>query len=178
MLPTNDQNEKSAFDNLFNEYFKPLCAYCENRFGFEIDDAKDVVHTCFLKLLESDAICFAKISRPYLYHVVTNQCLDLIRRGKLKMRHASYLQRTYTINDLTDNNKIAEYKELQDTINKSIAALPDQMRRVFELSRNEGLKYAEIATTLNISVNTVETQMVRAFSKLRRQLAAYLTVLW
>jgi RNA polymerase sigma-70 factor, ECF subfamily len=53
--------------------------------------------------------------------------------------------------------------------------LPEQMRRIFEMSRFEGLKYAQIAEQLNISVKTVETQISRALGKLREKLSAYLS---
>jgi RNA polymerase sigma-70 factor, ECF subfamily len=51
------------------------------------------------------------------------------------------------------------------------------MRRIFEMSRFEGLKYAQIAEQLNISVKTVETQMSRALVKLREKLATYLSTI-
>ncbi|MEJ7768701.1 MAG: sigma factor-like helix-turn-helix DNA-binding protein [Chitinophagaceae bacterium] len=48
------------------------------------------------------------------------------------------------------------------------------MKKIFELSRYNGLKYAEISSYLNISVKTVETQMSRALVKLRQKLFRYL----
>jgi RNA polymerase sigma-70 factor (ECF subfamily) len=56
-------------------------------------------------------------------------------------------------------------RELQN----SVAELPDQMRMIFTLSREKGLKYFEIANFLNISIKTVETQMSRALRRLRKE---------
>jgi hypothetical protein len=39
--------DEAALEALFKEQFKSLCAYCQSRFGFEIDEAKEVVHTSF-----------------------------------------------------------------------------------------------------------------------------------
>ena len=50
------------------------------------------------------------------------------------------------------------------------------MRKVFELSRYEGLKYAQIASLLNISVKTVEVHMSRALLKLKKRLVDYTVV--
>jgi RNA polymerase sigma-70 factor (ECF subfamily) len=52
------------------------------------------------------------------------------------------------------------------------------MRKIFELSRYQGLKYAQIAKELDISVKTVETQMSRALQKLREKLSGFFTLLW
>jgi RNA polymerase sigma-70 factor, ECF subfamily len=49
------------------------------------------------------------------------------------------------------------------------------MRKIFEMSRYEGLKYSQISSKLAISVKTVETQMSRALVKLRQKLSDYLT---
>jgi len=49
-----------------------------------------------------------------------------------------------------------------------------ERKKVFLLSRYEGLKYKEIAEKLNISVSTVENQMVKSLKYLRNELADYL----
>jgi len=59
-------------------------------------------------------------------------------------------------------------------IDSAVLDLPEGMRRIFQLSRFDGLKYAEIARQLNISVKTVETQRSRALIKLKEKLSRYL----
>ena len=88
------------------------------------------------------------------------------------------MKKYFTEANAGDEDQLAELKELQQDINKAIAELPDQMRRIFELSRYEGLKYTAIAQKLDISVKTVETQMSRALSKLREKLSSYLGLYW
>jgi RNA polymerase sigma-70 factor (ECF subfamily) len=67
-----------------------------------------------------------------------------------------------------------DLKQLRNAIDSAIAELPDQMRKIFELNRHDGLKYTEIAKHLNLSIKTVETQMSRALLKLRKKLAAFI----
>ena len=179
MLSANEQNKDKVFDELFREYFKPLCAYCQYKFGLDFDIAKDVVHSTFINLLESDFSSSSKLSsKAYLYRVAINICLDLKRREKIKQKQVEFFKKQAIDTGVENENISVELKELQNDINKAIAELPDQMRKVFELSRYEGLKYAEIARRLDISVKTVETQMSRALVKLRHKLAPYLGMLY
>lgn len=168
-------NENTFFDSLFQEYFKPLCAYCQYKFNLDVNESKDVVHTAFMKLFESD-FSFSTISsaKTYLYKIATNTCLDLMRHETVKQQHIRFIQKNFVENSVEDHHNVAELKELQKDINNAIAELPNQMREVFELSRYEGLKYTEIAERLGISVKTVEAQMYRALAKLKQKLATYL----
>jgi len=174
-----DQHENVVFDQLFNEHFKALCAFCQYRFGLDIDASKDVVHSGFIKLWESESVFNStQAARAYLYKVVSNNCIDLLRQEKTRSRYLQIIQKNFEENEIAESNKIAEFKELQDKVNIAITELPEQMREVFELSRYEGLKYSEIATRLGISVKTVETHMSRALQKMRDKLSSYLGIYW
>ncbi|MEO1098074.1 MAG: sigma-70 family RNA polymerase sigma factor, partial [Bacteroidota bacterium] len=65
-------------------------------------------------------------------------------------------------------------EELKKRIENAIEALPNDRRRIFKMSRDNGLKYKEIAAILGISIKTVETQMGRALKHLRNELSEYL----
>ncbi len=52
--------------------------------------------------------------------------------------------------------------------------MPEQRKKIFGMSRFEGLKYKEIAKQLNISPKTVENHMGIAIKFLREELKEYL----
>ena len=62
-------------------------------------------------------------------------------------------------------------------VRAAVEALPPERRKVFTLSRYEGLKYQEIADRLGIRVKTVENQMGTALRTLRTDLVDLLPVL-
>ena len=70
-----------------------------------------------------------------------------------------------------------EASELENRIHSSINSLPEKRKKIFILSRYEGLKYQEIAEKLNISVKTVEHQMGSAIKQLKTDLAEYIVML-
>ena len=63
--------------------------------------------------------------------------------------------------------------ELDELVQSTISSMPEKVRRIFELSRFEGLKYKEIAARLSISVKTVEANMGKALKLFRQNLKEY-----
>lgn len=167
--------DEAALEKLFKENFKALCAYCQYKFGFHIDTAKEVVHTGFIRLWENRETVSPDLSvKAYLVKTVSNLSLDWLKHERVKERYAVRALRATSSQPSGEDFHEAELKQLEFDIGRAVAELPDQMRTVFELSRYEGLKYAQIAARLGISVKTVETQMSRALAKLREKLSHYL----
>lgn len=169
------RDDDDAFGHFFKAHFNTLCAWCQYRFGFDPDMAKEAVHSSFIKLWKTRANLDARLPvKAYLYKIIVNTSLDMIKGAKNRGRLEQYMQQHDIVDDASTSVDAFDTRQLQAAIDKAIAALPEQMRLVFELSRYEGLKYADIARELNISVNTVETQMTRALKKLREKLSGYL----
>lgn len=167
--------DDKVFELFFKKYFMQLCAYCQYKFGFDLDLSKEVVHTAFIKLWETRQNISPGLSiKSYLYKIVTNNCLDILKHEKVKLKYEKLIIENTSSNASSSDFENADMKEMAAAIDKAVAELPEQMRRIFELSRYEGLKYNDIAKHLNISVKTVETQMSRALARLRQKLSHYL----
>lgn len=173
------KTDDAAFEAFFRKQYAPLCAYCQYKFGFDLDLTTEIVHTAFVKLWEGRQNLSGELSPiTWLQRTITNSSLDILRHEKVKQQHARFVQQTTAEGNVPHSADSIDYKQLHADIDTAIAEMPEQMQRIFILSRFEGLKYAEIAAQLNISVKTVETQMSRALAKLRKKLAGYLTVLF
>jgi RNA polymerase sigma-70 factor, ECF subfamily len=170
------KNDGAAFEQYFKQHFASLCAWCQHKYQFDIDIAKEVVHTAFIKLWKNRATLSAEMPvKAFLHRVIINTSLDILRHAKVRERFERFVQQRNESAASTTPQESYDSKKLRADIDTAISELPEQMRTIFELSRYEGLKYAEIAQQLNVSVNTVETQMSRALKKLRSKLAVYLS---
>ncbi|MFD1697292.1 RNA polymerase sigma factor [Roseibium aestuarii] len=131
-------------------------------------DAEDVVQDAFLQLWtkrEKWETGRAKFS-TWLYRVVTNRCIDQLRRPKVEvMDDLPELQ-----DESSDQMEMLERQEASDLLNQAIQDLPEHQRIALVLSYTENLSNAEVAEIMETSVSAVEALLKRARQKLRHLL--------
>jgi RNA polymerase sigma-70 factor, ECF subfamily len=161
---------------IFKTYYQPLCSYAYT-FLQDKEEAEEIVQTTFLSVWEKrDTLAIRTSVKPYLYAMVRNACLNVIKHEKVKQRHAVEEVALATSSYDSVGQALAS-SELELRIHRAMEQLPEQCRIVFKLSRFEELKYAEIADQLGISVKTVENHMGKALKIMREQLKDYLPLL-
>lgn len=167
------EGNQIAFEMIFKTYYKPLCHYAHS-FLNDKNEAEEVVQATFIKIWEKKNELNVQSSlKAYLYSMVRNGCLNVIKHEKVKQLHAKWhVQETERSRDLVEEKVLSN--DLESKIYLAMKALPEQCRLVFQLSRFEELKYQEIADQLQISVKTVENQMGKALKIMRTQLKEYL----
>lgn len=165
-----------AYEELYQRYWSLLyiAAYKVLR---QEEDAKDIVQEIFLSLLQKGAQLELSTSfSGYLYTSVRYKVLDRIRHLEVKERYFNSLQHYADTNEQTADSRILE-RELQEKMEQAMDLLPDKMRTVFELSRNEELSHREIAHLLQISDKTVKKQIANALKMLRIKLGKTIVML-
>jgi len=166
-------DESEAFDSLFESYYERLCNYAYTLVnGFDI--AEDIVQDVFVNIwTRRKRIVIQLTINAYLYKCVYNACLDHQKKNRLQQ---VFVKSKQDGNSLSLHDSIKDF-ELPERVDRAIEELPEQCRRIFTMSRQNGLKYHEIAKELNISENTVDTQIRRALKRLREQLKDYLIII-
>lgn len=165
---------KSAYELFFKEHYSALC-----RFAFpflkDADDAEEVVQNCFVKLWKDrERLKIESSVKAYMYTSVRNSCLNQLKHIDIKEAYKQHNEIQLQQNSNLEGE--LEASELQDKITDAIEKMPEQRRKVFSMSRFEGLKYKEIAEQLNISPKTVENHMGAAMKFLRVELKDYLHI--
>lgn len=170
------EGDITHFEMLFKTYYQPLCHYAYTYLQ-DKEDAEEIVQSTFLSIWEKrETLAIHAAVKPYLYAMVRNACLNVIKHNKVRQRHAG---EEIALADRSHDAvmQTVASNELQGRIAVAIQSLPDQCRLVFKLSRFEDLTYSEIATELNISVKTVENHMGKALRIMREQLKDYLPLI-
>ncbi|MFY9152956.1 MAG: RNA polymerase sigma-70 factor [Prolixibacteraceae bacterium] len=178
IVGTLKSNDEQAFELLFRRYYVRLVGFA-NKFISNTPESEEIVQEVFLNIWKKkDQLQLNSEIRPYLFKSVQNLCFNFIEHQKVVDNYYSVIELVYK-NQAEDFNTYESVLlgEFQAKAESAIESLPEQCRRIFRMSRQEGLKYTEIAEQLGISVKTVETQMSRALSKLKTELKDYLTLI-
>ncbi|HYF70839.1 MAG TPA: RNA polymerase sigma-70 factor [Ohtaekwangia sp.] len=176
LIETLKAGDITAFEMLFRTYYQPLCNYAYT-FVQDRDEAEEIVQSAFLSIWEKREMLEIRTAvKPYLYAMVRNACLNVLKHQKVKLQHAE-LELAVAERSSESVARTVMASELEHNIFRAMEALPQQCRIIFKLSRFEELKYAEIAAELNISIKTVENQMGKALKIMREQLKEYLPLL-
>jgi RNA polymerase sigma-70 factor (ECF subfamily) len=167
------EGDIKAFEVIFNKYYKALfyfaSSYVKNK-----EDATDIVQSIFLNLWERKAALQADTNlSSYLFTVTKNSCLNYLTHLKAKSNYLTKQENNwkqvqldfYALENFNVDN--FAYEELETTLRKTIASMPEESARIFMLNRFQGLKYSEIAEKMDISVKTVEKKMGIALKYLR-----------
>lgn len=160
------------FEDLFHLYYCPLIAFAD-KYTNDKQASEDIVQDVFMALwIKRESINFSDPIKPYLYKATYNKSISYIHS-----QQSNYSMDEQDIKLLLQQ-KIISYevqdslllKEVADEIAICVDKLPAQCRKVFLLSRGQGLKNKEIAKQLDISEKTVEGHISKALSELRSHL--------
>ncbi len=165
-------SNKTAFEVFFKENYDGLCRFAFT-FTKDADDAEEIVQNCFVKLWEDrKTLVIGNSPKAYLFTMIRNSSLNQIKHISIREEYKAHNERN--LQQVTLEDADSETSDLQEKVNQAIENMPPQRKRIFEMSRFEGLKYKEIAAHLNISVKTVENHMGSAIKYLRIELKDYM----
>lgn len=150
----------SKFEENFRCLYRPLGMYAL-RYTQDVDDAEDIVQQAFADIWEklSSGMEIHNL-KAYLYQAVRNRSLSFIAEHS-NITHEDIPE---TEEDMEEQISISERDARLWT---AIDHLPPQRKKIFLLSKRDGLTYQEIADELNLSVKTVEHQISKALKMLR-----------
>lgn len=150
------------FESHFKSLYRPLCLFAMRYIG-QIEDAEDIVQQAFADVWEKNSSGTPILNlKSYLYQTVRNRSLSFITQYPAAQATESMAE----IADLSEEEQIY-CAERDARLWAAIDKLPTERRKIFLLSKRDGLKYQEIADKLHISIKTVENQMGKALKTLR-----------
>jgi RNA polymerase sigma factor (sigma-70 family) len=144
-------------------------------------DAQDIHQEAFLKVYKKlDGFRFECSFRTWIYRIVTNVCLDHLRRNQARKKmNVIEITDDDLLNQVSDdrpgNNPEQQLldRELGAHISKALQGLTPRERMVFDLRYFEGLKLQSVSEILNASEGSIKMTFFRATRKLRLQLGKY-----
>lgn len=161
------QKNKEAFERYYHEHYKSFFLMAI-KYLKDSSQAEEIVNDVFLKIWEDGSkITIESSLKSYLYRSIINRCINMIHKNK-KEKH-----NRVELNSLPEEGyelKQIEETELQLQLYAAIDKLPDQCKKVFEMSRFDDLKQQEIADKLGISIKTVKNHITIALKQLNKSM--------
>ncbi|MGB7199100.1 MAG: sigma-70 family RNA polymerase sigma factor [Acidobacteriaceae bacterium] len=176
------KGSRVAFDALVRQYDQAVLRLALHLTGSE-QDAQDKHQEAFLKAYRHiGSFRFECSFYTWIYRIVTNLCLDLLRRRKTRREDPSVIvdatgEEHDTMINVSDDRAMAnparelDRKILAEKIQTALATLTPRERTVFELKHYQGLRLRTIGEMLNTTEETAKNTLFRATRKLRTQLS-------
>lgn len=160
------EGNHEAFAQLYDMYAERLY-YFALRFMISKEDAENVTQEVFVKLWETrDRIDVNLSFSSYIFTIAKNTIFNIHRKRVNEQAYLEHLGKYLETNRVRLENEI-EYRDIENHLERLINELPPQRKKVFELSRKQGLSHKEISNQLNISEKTIETHIRLALKTLR-----------
>ncbi|HZU08312.1 MAG TPA: sigma-70 family RNA polymerase sigma factor [Pseudacidobacterium sp.] len=176
------QGSRAAFDILVRQYDQAVLRLALHLTGSE-QDAQDIHQEAFLKAFRYIGnFRFECSFYTWIYRIVTNLCLDQLRRRKSRREDPAIMidssgEEMDLLGNVSDDRSIAnpdrelQRKILGQRIQAALEKLTPRERMVFELKHYQGLKLRTIGEMLNTTEETAKNTLFRATKKLRASLA-------
>ncbi|MCG8578692.1 MAG: RNA polymerase sigma-70 factor [Bacteroidales bacterium] len=171
--------DEGAFEKVYTAFFNSLYFFAI-QYVDKKAEAENLVQETFLSLwLNKESISGQSSGsvKSWLYTTLKNKCLNYLEKESNKHQYNNYQRQKQKVDiDILEQMQISDvtFTEIEKLLFEALEQMPEQCRRVFELSRFNGMKNKEIATELNISLKAVEANMTRALKALRIHLKDYL----
>jgi RNA polymerase sigma-70 factor (ECF subfamily) len=177
--------DREAFEFLVQRYDRDVL-----RLALHIlqrpEDARDVYQEAFLKIYKNlSRFRFECSFYTWIYRVVTNVCLDHLRRRSSRPEdqppetapHSNgdgaaedFFDRQRETSAASDPERRLMGQEIGRRITAAMQLLTPRERMVFEMKHYEGMKLRAIGEVLGTTEETVKNSLFRATRKLRAQL--------
>jgi RNA polymerase sigma factor RpoE len=176
--------DRHAFDQLVSKYQRKLGRLL-SRFIRDPAEVEDVSQEAFIKAYRA-LPSFRGDSAFYtwLYRIGINTAKNyLVAQGRraptsteFDSEEAETFESAEQLRDINTPESLLLSKQIGETVNGAIDALPEELRTAIVLREIEGLSYEEIAGMMDCPIGTVRSRILRAREAVAQKLRPLLDV--
>jgi len=178
------RGDQDAFERLVRTYDQSVLRVAMNLLRSP-EEARDVYQEAFLKVYRNlHTFRFDCSFHTWLYRIVTNICLDHLRRRKVRKGESTFLDTSEGVVDRaaqleeegahSNPERQMWNRELAGKIDGALSALTPRERTVFELRHYEGLRLRAIGEIIGTTEEAAKNCLFRATQKMRSSLEAFI----
>jgi RNA polymerase sigma-70 factor (ECF subfamily) len=175
--------DSRAFEELVRMYDQSVLRLALNLLRSP-EDANDIYQEAFLRVFKNlHTFRFDCSFHTWLYRIVTNLCLDVLRKRKVRKEEGTVVETREGILDRMDTieeeradgnpQRRLLSRELQVQIRNVLANLTPRERMVFEMRHYQGMRLRAIGDVLGTSEEAAKNCLFRATQKMRTALGDF-----
>lgn len=164
------QGEESIFEQVYEKHHEKLYFYILKKTSSSYL-AEEVVQLTFIKLWNYRQSLSVEVPiEAQIFRIAKTSLIDLLRKNATQRRT---IENFKDLVPVQDENVISSFikKEMGERIAFLIERLPPVRKKVFKLSREEGLSHKEIAQQLSLTPKNVENHISKAIRQLKKGLS-------
>jgi RNA polymerase sigma-70 factor (ECF subfamily) len=177
------QGDQSAFETLVRSYDQSVLGLAMNLLRSP-EDARDAYQEAFLRVYKNiHSFRFDCSFYTWLYRIVTNICLDHLRKRKIRKEESALVEtsegpidRTYSVEEdraAGDPERNLWNRQLGSRILAALEELTPRERMVFELRHYQGMRLRAIGEILETTEEAAKNCLFRATQKMRAGLGDF-----
>lgn len=172
ILATAGSDRHKAFELAFRQHWQSL--YTQAFRKVQQDDlAQDLVQETYIAFWHNlDQLAPGTRLLPYLYGILRNKVLQHFEKNEVRLRYAMKVAAQPEHRAPSGYNLLVN-KELQAVISEETSRMPERMRAIYLLRRDQHLSIKAIAGQLSLSEQTVKNQLHAATTRLRERIRRY-----
>ena len=162
--------DKQAYGLLVSKYQRKLLRLI-SRLVRDAAEAEDVAQEAFIKAYRAlPSFRGESAFYTWLYRIGVNTAKNwLVANGRraptsteLNNEDAENFGESDLLQDVETPERLLMTKQIGDTVNAAMAALPDELRTAITLREIDGLSYEDIAQVMDCPIGTVRSRIFRA----------------
>jgi RNA polymerase sigma-70 factor (ECF subfamily) len=160
--------DQTAFNSLFELYRNRLFSYLY-KVTKSRESAEEMVLDVFVKIWTGrEVVKEIENFEAFIFRVAHNKAIDFLRSLQTKPEiQREVWEKLELISNEAADDKIIQ-KDTALNIETAVENLSPQRKKVYQLSRAEGLSYDQIAIRLHLSSNTVRNHISASLEFIRR----------
>jgi len=167
------KGEHKAFETIFVVYFNKIKFFIQRLVRSE-EEAEELTQDIFVKLWVSrETVDPQKPIDALLYTMAKNAAFNYLKHQTV---HNQYLENYEQPDTPFNAEEIIYAREIALLIDMTVNQMPEQRKRIYQMSRNDGLSNEDIAQQLQITKKTVENQLSLALKELRGVVSSFLSI--
>jgi RNA polymerase sigma-70 factor (ECF subfamily) len=164
------RGDKHAFELLVAKYQRKL-ARLLSRFIRDAAEVEDVTQEAFIKAYRAlPSFRGESAFYTWLYRIAVNTAKNyLVAQGRraptvtvYDNEEAEGFEGGDELRDINTPENAMMSKQIAETVNSAVDALPEELRTAITLREIEGLSYEDIAQVMNCPIGTVRSRIFRA----------------